>query len=297
MRCLSIILAVLFFAAAGCTRSAITVDDVKISKELFNVVLKERLESHKAVSSKINEKAVRNAVSDELISEALLVKEAKAKNIVVTGEEIEKNISVMRGSASEQDFREGLNKRGMRYDVLQERVRTGLLVSKLLSSLVKDDAVSEEEMKSTYAKSQVPFLKPEKDYVSILQVSGQSGARKAFKELKKGADFDTLAKDMSGSGESSSTNYGWLEPDALPTKELSTALKMTKINAYGGPIKGADGSYYFFRVKERQPAQVMPYEEAKPQIKGILLNEKRRAVAGNIVEVRKKTAKIKINTT
>lgn len=295
MRRMNIILMLLLFATAGCTKSAITVDNEKVSKELFNLVLKERLESHKALNAKIDETAVKKAVSEELVAQALLVKEAKAKKIVTTDEEVQKTIDSMRGGASEKDFKEKLKAKGISNKVLLEKVRNDILISKLLDSLVKDDQVTEDTMKEFYTKSQLPFIKPEKEFVAILQINTAADADKAVDELKKGADFDTVAKNMAMSGNVSATDYGWIDPDTFPSKELGMAMKTAKLNVFRGPYKGRDGSYYIFKIKERQIAGVLPYEEVKSQIKNMVLNQRRQELTRHIIETGRKKATIKIN--
>ncbi|MBI5099408.1 MAG: peptidyl-prolyl cis-trans isomerase [Nitrospirae bacterium] len=295
MKRMSMMLVFLLFVTVGCTRSAITVDDERVSKELFNLVLKERLESHKALNAKIDEKAVKKAVSEELVAQTLLVKEAVAKKIGATGEEVQKTIDSMRGSASEKDFREKLKTKDISYNILLEKVRNDILVSKLLDSLVKEDEVTEDAMKEFYTKRQLPFIKPEKEFVSILQINTAADAEKAVDELKKGADFDTVAKNMAKSGNSAATDYGWIDPDTFPSKELAMAMKTAKLNVFRGPYKGRDGSYYIFKIKERQIAQVLPYEEVKLQIRNMILNQRRQELARHIIETGRKTAKIKIN--
>ncbi|MBI5740774.1 MAG: peptidyl-prolyl cis-trans isomerase [Nitrospirae bacterium] len=288
---MSIILMLLLFAATGCTKSAITVDNEKISKELFDITLKERLSIHKTA----DREAVKKAVTDELIAHALLVREAKAKKISVKDEEVRKTIEGMRGDMTEQEFKEGLKKREMPYNIFQDRVKSALLISKLMTSLVKDDSVTEEEMRDFYQRRPVPFLQSEQEFVKILEVRNESDAGKAAAELKKGADFDILAKNMSDSGSASVTDYGWLDPDTLPSRELASELKTAGLNVFSGPHKGKDGAYYFFKIKERRGPRELPFEEVKPLIKTNLLNKKRQELTANIIEAGRKTVRIKID--
>lgn len=292
---MNMIVLFLFLAVVGCTRSAITVDDERISKELFELTLKEKLGAHETMNINANDEAVKKAVTDELIAQALLLREAKAKKISVTDEEVRKTIDGMRGGRSEQEFQEGLKKKGTPYDIFQERVRRNLIISKLMASLVKDDSVTEEEMENLYQKRPGLYVEPEQGLVKILQISHEAEAKRALEELKKGADFDTLAKNLGDSGNASVSDYGWINPDMLPSVELATAMKTAKINVFSGPFMGRDGSYYFFKVKKRQASRVLSFEEAKPRVKDILLRLRRQDLAASIVQTGRKTAKIKIN--
>lgn len=295
MKQLTAILIVSLFVFAGCSRSAITVDNEQISKEVFDLALKERMNSHKGVNAKVNEAAVKKAVVDEMVAQALLVEEAKAKKISVTDEEVKKTIADARGPVSEAQFQEELKKKGVAYKAVVDKVRSNLIVYKLMTSLVKEDSITDSEMESLYKSSPVPFMKPERVFVAILQINTQGYAQTAVSELKKGEEFEKVAKKVTDSSAGFATDYGWIDPDTLPTKELSLALKNAKTNVFSGPYKGSDGSYYLFKVKERQAAEVMRFEDAKPRIKNMLLSRKRQEIAARIVENGKKKARIKIN--
>jgi parvulin-like peptidyl-prolyl isomerase len=294
MKRMSVVL-MLFFLIAGCAKSAITVDDVKISKEVFNIALKERLAAHKAMNIKVDEKAVRKAVADELIAQSLLVKEAKEKGVAVTNEEVQKMIDSIKGGATEQQFRDVLRKKGMPENIFRDRVKDNLFVSKLLVSLVKDDSVTEEEMKNFYEESPSSFMSPGKEFVKVLQIKNESATKRIADELKKGADFDALGERKTKSGNVVASDYGWIDPDMLPPGDVASAMKTAKLNVVSGPYKGADGAFYFFKIKKRQSARILPYEEVKMQIRNMLLGRKRQEVARNIVAAGRKNAKIVIN--
>jgi len=295
MKQICIIVIFLLFVTAGCTKNAITVDDEKISKEVFEITLKEKLETHKSMNSKMDVEKLKKAVSDELIAEALLIKEAKEKKISVTDEEVQKAIDVMRGGTDEQEFIEGLKKKEIPYNIFKDRVRRSIIISKLMDSLVTAESVSDDEMMDYYKKRHVSYLVPEKEFVKILQVGNETEAKKVLEELKKSSDFDTVANSMRDSGRASVSDYGWINPDTFPSEEIASAMKMAKINVFNGPHKGRDGSYYFFKIQERQKSRVLSYEEARPIISKTLLRQKRREFASRIVDTGRKTARIKIN--
>ncbi|HAM49445.1 MAG TPA: hypothetical protein DCP92_01625 [Nitrospiraceae bacterium] len=295
MRKLIVVSGLLLIFAAGCAKEAITVDNEGISKELFDQALKERIQAHKAMNLTVDEKALRKSVTDELIAEALLLEEAKARKISYSEDELQKAIAGIKGNKSEKDFKDALVKSGMSYDLFVKRVKNRLLVSKLISAEVKDDSITETEMRAFYRSSPVPLLKPEKDFVRIIEFFDEATAKETQEKLNKGGDFDLVADELEKSGKASATAYGWLEPESL-SKEMSDAMRIAKLNTVYGPLKGKDGSsYYMFRIKERQGSEVLSFEEAEPQIKNILLNQKRQFVAAQIIANRKKSAKIKIN--
>jgi foldase protein PrsA len=295
MRRRSIIIGLLIFALAGCTRSAITVDGEQISKEAFEYALKEKIGAHKAMNVDADSEAVKKAVTEELIAQALLVREAKSRKISVTDEEVHIAIEGMRGGISKKEFIEGLKKNGLPYNIFQNRVRSNLLVAKLMDSLVREEALTEEDMYAFYLERPERYVHPVQVYVKILQMSDEADAEKVSEESKQGADFDTVAKNMADAGSASVSDYGWINPDMLPSKELADVMKTAEIDVVSGPFQGRDKSYYFFKVRERKESRELTFEEAKPRVRTYLLQKMRRDLAAHIVQSGRKTATIEIN--
>lgn len=288
-----IIFLLLLIAVAGCSKNAITVDGEAISKQVFNAALKERLDAHKALDAKVDEQAIKKSVADELVAEILLAKVATDKKFTVTDAEIQKAIEQARGQKSEKEFKEEVQKTGMPYDAFLKRLKNQMLISKLMTDTVKEDSVTEEHMKEFYSKNRDTFFSPQKVFVRILQLKSEADAKEAAEKIKKGEDFDALADGLAKSGKAQATNYGWLEPGFL-SKEMAAAMTAAPLNAPQGPSKGKDGSYYLFRIKERS-RQALSYNDAKAQIKNMILNQKRQELAAHLVETQKKSAKIQIS--
>lgn len=279
----------------GCSkRDAITVDGEGIPMEIFNLSLQERLSSHKSMNLKVNDAAIRKSVIDELIGEAILIKEAKVKGLTVSESELKQAVAAQRGNRSEREFIEELKKTGISYETFQKRIKDRMLITKLLGEVVKEDSITEEEMRSFYKNSPKPFLKPEKVFVKILQLNSEDEAKKAIQEIRKGEDFDSLSGRLVKEQRASTTDYGWIEPDVF-SKEISDSMKLARLNQVYGPFKGRDNAYYIFKIKEKQPSKVLSFDEARGQIKDILLTQKRSEAATRIVIENRKKAKIKYN--
>ncbi len=294
MKRIGFILLFVFTFLYGCSRDAITVDGEGISKEIYDAVVKERIEAHKALGLKFDEKALKRSVADELIAEVLLLKEAKSRKIDVKDEDVKKTIDAMRGSKKDEDFRKEVKKTGLSYETFQKRIKNRLIISRLMEELIKDDSITEKDMMEFYKKSQVPFLKPESVFVKIVQLNNEADAKAAMEATKKGEDFDKLADRLLKENKASVTDYGWLSPDTI-SKEIGTAMKTAKLNQVYGPYKGKDNAYYLFRVKNREASRVLSFNEAKPQIKAMILQQRRQELMAHLVDINRKKAKIKFN--
>ncbi len=294
MKKIGFVLLFLFTFLYGCSRDAITVDGEGISREIYDAVVKERIEAHKALGLKVDEKALKRSVADELIAEVLLLKEAKSRKIAVADEDLKKTIDAMRGSKKDEEFRKEVKKTGLSYETFQKRVKNRLIIARLMEELIKEDSVTEKDMMEFYKKSQVPFLKPESVFVKIIQLNNEADAKAAMEAIKKGEDFDKLADRLLKEDKASVTDYGWLNPDTI-SKEIGTAMKTAKLNQVYGPYKGKDNAYYLFRVKNREASRVLSFNEAKPQIKAMILGQRRQELMAHLVDINRKKAKIKYN--
>lgn len=288
------LLLLLSISISGCSRDAIVVDGEGIPKSLFDLALKERLDSHKSMNIKVNEAAIKKSVAEELIGEALLVKEAKARKITVSETELKEAIALQRGNKTEKEFKEKLKKSGVPYDIFQKRIKDRIMITKLLNGLVKGDSITEEEMRSFYKGSPVPFLRPERDLVKVLQLNSEEEAKRVMKDIREGADFDILCGRLVKEQKASATDYGWIEPDVF-SKEIAEAMKSARLNQVYGPFKGRDNSYYIFKIKERQPSRVLSYDEARDRIRDMIIMQKRNEAAANIIMKNRERVKIKFN--
>lgn len=288
---LPIILVLLIVPA--CSRNPITVDGQSVSRETFDAVLKQRMQQHKTMDAKVDEAAIKKSVADELVAEILIAKAAAEKNITVTDADVQKAVQEMRGKKSEQEFKDEVQKAGMPYNIFLQRVKSQMIVSKFLAEMVKEDAVTDEDIKEFYSKNRDALFSPKKVFVKILQLKDEAEAKNIEEKLKKGENFDSLADSLAKSGKAQTTDYGWLEPGFL-SKEIADAMATAALNTAQGPYKGKDGTYYFFKLKERS-REALSLNDAKPQVKNMILAKKRQELATHLVEVQKKKAKIEVN--
>ncbi|GBD98242.1 peptidyl-prolyl cis-trans isomerase D [bacterium BMS3Abin07] len=278
----------------GCSRPAAEVNGEKISMKTYKKAMELRLGQHSLQGTKIKESQMKDAVIQQLIGERLLLQVAREKNISVSEDKISDQLDKMKKFIGEKSFNSLLKKEGITVDEYKTRLKTSLTIQRLIRSLVPEDSISEKEMRKFYKNSPRPFIKPRKVMVRMIQTKTEEQAKAIIKDLKseKGA-FDRIAEKLKKDGTAVVSAYGWVNPSFFP-KEISAALKNMKKGTYGGPYRGKD-SFYIFRVKDRHKERPEKYEEAKNEIKTILLNQRRQAMIAHLVNEKKKKATIKIN--
>jgi len=146
-------------------------------------------------------------------------------------------------------------------------------------SYIKMDAAgmqenaSDEEIQSWYDQHQDQFTQPQRNRYSVIQTKTEADAQTVLDELKKGADFATLAKEKSTDIISARNggDMGWMD-DAATVPELKNAGLKEK-GQLSGVIKSSVG-FLVVRLDDVQPAKVKPLAEVRDDIAAKVKQEK-----------------------
>ncbi len=129
-----------------------------------------------------------------------------------------------------------------------------------LDAVSMQKAASETEIQSWYDQHKADYTQPQRNRYSIIQSKTEADAQAVQDELKKGADFPTLAKEKSIDPISSRKggDMGWLEPETTPD-ELKNA-NLTSKGQLSGVVKSSVG-FLNIRLDDIQPEQIKPLAE------------------------------------
>lgn len=285
------------FSAAfliGCEKKPVAeVNGEGISRKMLELKIEERVREHEergAVS--VDRTALRPAVLEQMISETLLLQGARAANIAVPDEDVQKEIHGMSQRMGRERFEQRLSDRSLTVEEFAVIVRENLMKERFAESLFTADDITGEEMLRFYRESPRPFIKPESVNVRFIHTTFKLDAEALMKKIKKRSDFDRVSDAAEEQGHTVS-NYGWASPDMF-SPEISDALRKLKPGGYGGPYKGREG-YYIFMLKERQKERPKTFEEARDEIRSLLLQKKRAAAVLHWVSAKRKQAAVVIN--
>lgn len=295
-RSVFIALTIIFTALVfGCSKPVATVNGEKITQETFNLRLKEMMDGHKAQGAKVDEKQLKDAVLQELMAEILILQGAREKGISVTEDELNKEIDLInKNIGGKEKLNTALKEKRMSLDMFKKMIRNKMIIRKFVTSLADEDSIKEEEVRAYYKNSPIPFIKPERLYVRFIETEKEEDAKKIISEMKsKKIDFDKMADQLKTSEAAIVSDYGWVNSDVF-SPSIAQALKDLKVGQYGGTYKGKDG-YFIFKVKDKEPHKIEPYEEARDRIKSMLLEERRQATLAQWVEQKKQRSKIQKN--
>ncbi|MGP2944231.1 peptidylprolyl isomerase [Serratia ureilytica] len=141
------------------------------------------------------------------------------------------------------------------------------------ASMQDNVKVSEEDISAYYDQHKSSYGQPERKNYSVIQLKTEAEANAALDELKKGADFATLAKEKSTDIISRRTGgeLGWLEPETT-ADELKQA-NLTEKGQLSGVVKSSVG-YLIVRLNDIEPEKLKPLSEVHDAIAKQVKQEK-----------------------
>lgn len=200
-------------------------------------------------------------------------------------EKVQQN--VLRGMASERLVYDEAIKAG--YDKnadVQKRIEN-LKKQLIMQSYMEDKAknlVSEGDVKNLYNERAKEAKNEFEVKARHILVATEEEAKKIVEDLKKGADFEKLAKEKStdkGSG-ADGGELGWFGKDRMVKEFADAALKLKK-GEVSEPVKTSFG-WHIIKVEDRRPVKFAGFDEMKDGLKSELANQKVQAYIEDLLK-------------
>lgn len=260
-----LLLAVLSLLLTGCGRKGVmTINGEKVTKDEFY----QRLEEVPVQTQTGNEMAGIYVIK-QIINEKLVQQLAKEKGKTPTEAQINKKIEFIK-KESGGNIQKVLSKNGMTMDDLKRKITIEQSFVNVASNGVN---ITDAEVKKTYedtlnAKNS-PFKKPERVLISAVVVKSKEKIDKAYKMLKEGNEFGTVAMQLSDSpvAKSSQGVLGEISQDMemVPKLVRTTTFSLEK-GKYSKPIL-VDKDWMIIKADKRFEAKVQKFEDVKDMIK------------------------------
>lgn len=218
-------------AAAASGAPKVSVNGVMIPQSYFDALGKQ------AAAGGRSGPEVMGMIKDELVNREVLFQAAKKRGL-------DKNPDVI----AEMDL-----------------ARQGIMIQKFFEDYVKSNPVSDAELKNQYDSLKAQMGDTEYKVRHIL-VEKEDEAKAVIDSLKKGGDFNALAKDKS-KDPGSKDNGGDLDwgPAARYVKPFADAVKaLTKGQTTDKPVQTQFG-WHVIRLEDTRPTKIPAFEEVKPQ--------------------------------
>ncbi|MBW2171630.1 MAG: peptidylprolyl isomerase [Deltaproteobacteria bacterium] len=222
---------------------------------------------------------MRKRMLDNLIAYELLYQESKKKGVKVTDAAVDEKMNELKKQyPDEAEFKTMLSSSNLTEADLKSHMKRGIAVEQLVDrEIVQKITVTDKEMRAYYDSNLDRFKQPEQVKASHILIkvdpeadeSEKGKARKQIetiqKKVKKGEDFEALAKEHSGcpsSTKGGDLGYFGRGQMVKPFEDTAFALKPGQVS----DIVETRFGYHLIKVTDKKPAMTVPFEEVKERI-------------------------------
>ncbi len=217
----------------------------------------------------------KQALLETLIERALLMQAARAANVTVTTEEVDRRVLALSSEYPAGTFDEALAKSQTSRAALTRSTREQLTIEKLLTQEVHSRvAVSEEQVRQYYDEHTADFAEPEQVHAQQIVVKGLDEAKRVQQQLWQGKKFQDLARRYSLSPDARvGGDLGFFARGTMPPAFDEVVFKLS----VGGTseVVSTEYGFHLFRVSEKKPARKRELAEVRGLIEEKLLSSLR----------------------
>lgn len=144
--------------------------------------------------------------------------------------------------------------------------QTQILVNAYVASLARSQ-ITEAKLRQAYDQYAKDAPKTEEVHARHILVSNEQEAKDIIDQLKKGADFATLAKDktIDPSGKSNGGDLGYFTKQDMVPEFANAAFAMKPGDVSQTPIKTQFG-WHVIKLEDKRPGKAGTYEQVAPEI-------------------------------
>ncbi len=265
----------------------ITVDE--FNREFKELILNQKKEER---SSELGE--LKQAYLEQMIERKILAQEARRVGIQVSAEELSQTIAEIKKDYPGEGFGEKLGLKGTSIEEWKVCLEEKLLAEKMVrTSRQYPGKIEEKEARDFYEKNRSLFRLPTRVKVRQIVVADGNEAIQLQKRLKKGENFEKLAKEKSlGPEKVLGGNLGYFTQGEKPA-EFDHVFSM-EVDTISEVIKSPYG-YHIFKLEEKKESRELSFEEAKRSILQRLEQEKGEEAYQRWFNNLKEKKKVKIN--
>jgi peptidyl-prolyl cis-trans isomerase C len=208
---------------------------------------------------------LKQAYLDQVIERKILVQEARRLGIKISQEELNQAISEIKMDYPGEGFGEKLGLKGTTLEEWKSRFEEKLLAEKVIrGAFHPPEKIDEKEALQYYEDYRSSFQIALKVRARQIVVADGEEAIQILKRLKKGENFEKLAKEKSlGPEKVQGGDLGYFSQGEKPT-EFDSVFTM-EVGAISEVIKSPYG-YHIFKLEEKTQPRQIPFEEAKLEI-------------------------------
>jgi len=200
---------------------------------------------------------------------------------------------VIRELILQQAQKDGIEKSPAVADKLED-LKKRVVVEAYLKKKVEEQAnITDADLQKFYEQNKEKFKTGEQVHASHILVKTEKEAQDILAQIKKGGNFEELAKKHSIDGAAAKGgDLGWFGKGSM-IPEFEKVVFGLKEGELSGVVKTQFG-YHIIKLTGKRAAGTRPFDEVKEQIKAAMLPEKQQGVFQKLKEDLKKDAKYSI---
>jgi len=180
---------------------------------------------------------------------------------------------------------------------LMKRVREEILVQAVKRKLLRDNPITDDDVKKRFEKEVEETHKTEYKVRHIL-VKEEAEARDIMAQLDKGVKFDKLAKDKSIDAQSGKNGgeLGWVNQGMVVPEFFNAVMAMKKGALSAEPVK-SDFGWHIIKVEDARSLKIPTFEQfmSDQRARANIYRKMQDDKVGNLVKDLKGKAKITVN--
>jgi peptidyl-prolyl cis-trans isomerase C len=271
------------------------VNEEFITLEEFNNELRDiKLEHGKLPEDTESLDQLKTTFLDQIINRKLILGEAQRMDISVSEDEINKTILALKRDYPGESFKAMLGARGMSFEEWKRRLMEKLLAEKVIQAVTQFNASIDDKLVKQYYEEHIEeYSFPEQVRARQIVVAAENEATTILRSLRKGEDFEKLAKEKSMMPERLyGGDLGFFARGEMP--EAFDEVFHLKVGGVSKVIKSPYG-YHIFKVEEKVEAKVREFDEVKDEITHRIRKKKSEEIYYNWLSGLRAKAKVKIN--
>jgi peptidyl-prolyl cis-trans isomerase SurA len=236
--------------------------------------------------------SMKSDLLDKLIEDRLILQEAKKNNVQIDESKIKSKMEEVRKHyASEEEFKNSLEKQGMVLADLETKIREQLLMYNSINVFVKKKvAVNPGDITDFYYKNIKDFKMSEQREFESIVLDNPDTAQEVSTKLAAGDNLIDLSLKYAFKVNNLTAKAG-----GELRKDIEDAVFLLKVGDISPVIK-IDDKYYIFKLDKITPAREESLEEAKDSIYRYLYDQKLQEELVSWLDELKRHAYIKISS-
>lgn len=231
---------------------------------------------------------------NKLIETELLLQEARMRNLTVTDDELNREISHLKEDYPKDTLDEALVQIGMKLDEWKADRREKLLIDKVIEQEVDSVIhVSDDDIKEYYDSHKKDFKLPLMVRARQIVVATEAEANSLRSRLRRGEDFAKIAKQFSLSPDAEQGgDLGIFAKGQMP-KEFDKVVFRYRVGAISRVVRSPYG-FHIFKVEDRIPPHTLSLKDAAEKIRKKIFQSRQESLFNEWMDSLKKGARITI---